>query len=313
MGTVPERSIPSMASQMQSMKIKDKAEKSAMIRIGVLIDSIVNSQRGLANAGARQNRRSAATNAKRPALVFGETENVFNGASVTIDPIRSAAGLSNYEIQIDNDPRFSDPTTKVAFNKNIIFKGLLPGTTYYIRVRALTKGGQVGPWSSLDPVITTVRQGASTADFDGTLVDNDGPSKTLTFNYASESLFAASNLGLTNFSEGGGGPELGPVHWAGIDVLGILSSPTLPFGFQTIDQEKLETIPLTTDTSGVTYNFTLGQMLRYWPILMYILYNPTTDPEVLEYTQQSASPFDFTLPLNMVFASTGSPSVFIKF
>jgi len=323
MGTLPERSIPSMASYIQGIKIKDKSEKALMVRVGVLMDSIVNAQRGLSNAGAKLNRRSQAINGKRPPKIVGSTENVFNGASVIIDPIASASSLSNYEIQIDSDPNFSDPTTKVVFNKNVVFKGLLPGTTYNIRVRALTKSGQSGPWSLFDPVVTTVSDGLTSADFTGSIYGETPEVHTFTFNYFSEAISASTNGGRTVLLEGdGGGGEEDPHNsWLNEPVanrravLASWTSEILDTYSASILQTMQFTSPLlTTDTSNVTWTNQIGEMIRYWPLVFFdIIGFEQYASLVYSATGGLISP---TIPWDEVFTVTGgttAPTVIIKF
>ena len=132
MGTVPRSSIPSIAAEMQGLRIPDKAEKALMVRVGVLIDAIVEAQRGLGNPG-QGNRRKNVNNLKKPKALVGETENLFNAASITLTPSNSSANMSHQEVQIDTDPAFSDPTQKQVFANNTTFKGLVDGTVYNIR------------------------------------------------------------------------------------------------------------------------------------------------------------------------------------
>jgi len=276
MGALPSRSNPSMASYMHGMKIQDKSEKGLMVRIGTLIDAVTNVQRGHANAASGLNRRSLAINGKRPPRVAAVTENVFNGAAVTIDPIQTAAGLSNYEIQIDSDPNFSNPTTKIAFNKNVIFKGLERGITYNLRARGLTKGGSAGPWTNLDPVVTTPSAGETTADFDGTLGDEGRISKDFNFVYHSEQLFCMTNFGLEWVAAGGFIDDSGEIEWTG-DIANwtvILRDNYIATQAGTNLFSGTLTAPdLTEDTSGVTYADRFGEIIRYWPIMIFPLFD----------------------------------------
>ena len=326
MGTLPSRSTPSMASHMQGMKIKDRSEKGLMVRLGTLIDAVQNAQRGHANAGAGLDRRSIALNGKRPPLVYGETENVFNGASVTIDPIRSAAGLSTYEIQIDEDPNFSNPTTKVAFNKNIIFKGLTRGVTYNLRVRGITKGGQAGPWNILDPVLTTVSAGETTADIDGYVENEIRSSKDFNFIYSNEKVFAIASFGLTNADNtalpvGDEGAQDWGTFTVTINALenGVDTVPSAIYA-----DRYLVSPALTEDTSGVDYSLDelalQGQVIRYWPIMMFPVFNmndflDVLDPGALNYPNPYPVPFllSFGTTLDNWPVFQEPPAVWIKF
>lgn len=193
----PRSSIPSMASKMAGLRIEDKTEKALMVRIGVLIDAIVSAQRGSSNAAGGVNRKANVNNLKKPKLLLGSTENIFNGAAVSIDPSDSAANLSHYEVQIDSDPNFSDPTSKETFTTNTTFKGLTQDTEYSIRVRPVTKDGQIGDWALLDIVTTTGE--TTVADIDGDSLGATVLSKSFEFTNSAQDIFAASNGGIYFF------------------------------------------------------------------------------------------------------------------
>ena len=192
MGTVPRSSVPSVASQMQGLPVKDKTEKGLMVRVGVLIDAIVDAQRGLANSG-QGNRRADINNLKKPKPVTGRTENLFNAASVNLDPSTSSANLSHQEVQVDTDPGFSNPVEKKVFANNTTFKGLLESSVYNVRARLVTKDGQISPWALLDPVVTT--SSTSTADLDGDSLNATAESKSFTISTAAQEFFCATALG----------------------------------------------------------------------------------------------------------------------
>ena len=321
MGSLPSRSTPSMTSYMQGMKIKDKSEKGLLVRIGTLIDAVQNVQRGHANAAAGLDRRSIAINGKRPPKVVATTENVFNGASVTIDPIQTAAGLSSYEIQIDLDPNFSDPETKVAFNKNIIFKGLARGETYNLRARGITKNGQAGPWTVLDPVTTTPSTEETTADFDGYLENEGRASKTFNFIYQNERIFTMANFGLQEYADGGfTGGEGGSETWTQATCSSSLSDDVVSPYFGTPFHMRILLTPgLTEDTSGVNYALTYGEVIRYWPIMMFPAFDVTTflervDPYALNLQQPYPVPYDSILTVTTTQSPEADPPVtWIKF
>jgi hypothetical protein len=194
MAVIPKRSIPSMATEMQGLRVKDKTEKALMVRIGVLIDAVVAAQRGIANAG-QGGRRVNINNLNKPKTLIGSTENLFNAISVTLEPTSSANTQSHQEIQIDTADNFSNPTTKKVFANNTTFKGLIDSTTYNIRARVVTKDGQISPWALLDPVTTT--SSTSEADIYGTSLNATAISKTFTLSSASQEFFCASALGFT--------------------------------------------------------------------------------------------------------------------
>lgn len=194
MGTVPRSSIPSMAKRMQNLKVDNKDQKGLLVRIGTLIDAIVASQRGTANAPGSLQRKANVNNLNKPNPLDGSTENIFNGASVKIEPTSSAANLSHYEAQIDSDPNFSSPTSKEIFTTSTTFKGLDTATEYHIRIRPITKNGQIGDWALLDSILTTGQ--TSGADFDGTSLGASAVSKTFTFSGTTQDMFNATSGGL---------------------------------------------------------------------------------------------------------------------
>lgn len=311
MGTVPTRSIPSIGSYLQGLKIKDKSEKALMVRLGTLLDAVINSQRGLANAGTKMSRRSQAINAKRPAKIVGATENVFNGVAVTIDPVKSTTGLATYEIQIDSNRNFSDPTTKEVFSTNVVFKGLTAGAIYYIRARVITKEGQAGPWALFDSVTTTPSAGLTSADFTGSLYGETPEVHTFNFVYFSESIFAGTNFGLYEFQEGHDSGDTDT--WSGADVDAEFNSARFTALSQNIERQILISPLLTTDTSNVTWTNKIGEIIRYWPIALFPLFNLNIYVDDVGF--QTNYPYP-TIPYTEVFSLVGgttSPTSIVKF
>ena len=204
MARVPLKSIPSIAQTMQSLRIEDKTEKGLLVRIGVLIDAIVEAQRGLANPG-QGSRRANVNNLKKPNRLTGSTENLFNAVSVNINPSNSAANLSHHEVQIDSNENFRDPTQKNVFGTSTTFKGLLEGGLYNIRIRPVTKDGQVGDWTILDPVSTT--ESTTVADLDGAKLGEVAVSKNFTIGDATQEVFCSSALGFQYIDTGNGGED----------------------------------------------------------------------------------------------------------
>jgi len=193
---VPRNSIPSMAAKMQSLRVDDKAEKALLVRIGTLIDTIVEAQRGSANAPGSIPRKANVNNLKKPKPLTGASENIFNGASVSIDASSSAVNLSHYEAQIDSNSNFNAPTTKEVFTTGTTFKGLATSTQYHIRIRPVTKNGQVGEWAILDSILTTGQ--TEGADFDGDNLGSVVLSKTFTFSSSTQDIFCAAAVGAIN-------------------------------------------------------------------------------------------------------------------
>lgn len=269
MATVPRGSIPSMSSQFQSMKVDNRSEKALMVRIGTLIDAIVEAQRGLANPGAGS-RRSNVDNLKKPRLLTGNTENLFNAVAVNLDPSSSAANMSHQEVQIDTNIGFSNPTQKQVFANNATFKGLVDGTVYNVRARPVMKNGQVGDWAILDQVATT--SSTSSADLDGDKLGATVESKVFTISRSSQQFFCGAALGFLSVTE-------------------TVTVPPIPSGGTTPTQTKvkdrigdsgtytdIETITLPgVAISAITATDGLSsmQVKRSNPILFFTLITPT--------------------------------------
>lgn len=198
MAQVPASSIPSMAQKFQGLRMENTQEKALMVRIGTLIDAIVEAQRGSSNAAGGISRKANVNNLKKPKLLTGATENIFNGAQVNIDVSNSAANLSHYEAQIDSDPNFSDPTNREVFTSGTTFKGLTADTEYSIRIRPVTKDGQIGDWATLDTILTTGSTVA--ADIDGDSLGATVLSKSFSFDTGAQDMFCGSNGGIRTFS-----------------------------------------------------------------------------------------------------------------
>ena len=198
MRTVARNSIPSMASKMQSLRVDDPAEKALLVRLGTLIDAIVEAQRGLANPG-EGTRRANTNNLKKAKKVTGATENLFNAVSVNLSPTTTSANLSHQEVQLDSDPAFSAPTQKQVFANSTTFKGLVEGRTYNVRARLVTKNGQVSDWAILDAVTTT--KSTSVADLDGDKLGATVESKEFTVSNSSQQFFCGSALGFSAITE----------------------------------------------------------------------------------------------------------------
>jgi hypothetical protein len=191
-------SISSIAQRMQRLRISDPSEKGLLVRIGTLVDAIVTSQRGSSNAPGSIQRKANVNNLKKPQPLTGSTENIFNGASVTIDPTNSSVNLSHYEVQVDSDPHFANPTIKEVFTTGTVLKGLDQGTTYNLRIRPITKNGQIGDWAILNPVTTT--PASVSADFDGANLGEADVSKSFTFTNSAQQVYCGSNLGAQLFA-----------------------------------------------------------------------------------------------------------------
>lgn len=254
--TLPRSSIPSVAKYMSGLKVQDRAEKQLMVRIGTLIDAIVAAQRGSNNAGSNLDRKALQTNLSTPPRVTGSTQNIFNGISVNLDPVTDPSNLSHYEVQIDTDNTFSDPTTKIAFNTDMTFKGLTSETDYFVRARALSKNGIVSDWLDLDSIRTGATPGINTSSIDGTLDGEQGVSEVFHFNSDAEDVFVVSNFGLRQ-QEGD--------FYLSVTMDGAI-------------QEKLILEGPELSTAPITYADETMTLIRYWPMAFFTLIEPADAP-----------------------------------
>lgn len=190
--------ISSVARRMMQIRMEDKSEKGLLVRIGTLVDAIVSAQRGSSNAPGSIQRKANIDNLKKPKPLTGSTENIFNGASIHIEPTDSSVNLSHYEVQVDSDPHFSNPAIKEIFTTGTTFKGLTNSTTYNIRIRPITKNGQIGDWADLDSITTTTAN--VSADFDGKNLGAQDISKSFTFNSSAQEVFCGTNTGPQSFT-----------------------------------------------------------------------------------------------------------------
>jgi len=277
---LPKSSIPSFASYMSSMKMNDPTEKALMVRIGALIDAIVASQRGSANAGSTLSRRSQVISRRTPPLVTATTENILNGVSVSIDPLSRASDLSNYEVQLDSDPDFKNPTIKMPFNVNTTFKGLTAETIYYLRARALTKTGVVGPWSNLDSITTTASTSENNSAIDGTLAGISQESIDFSFNSNAEDMFVTTNFGLIQDT------SLGVVNFPNNNPS---TSFYLTLYMDTEPQEKITLEGIPASDESFVYDTVSVSQIKYWPLCFFTLIEPADAPSTHTFSVKDAN------------------------
>lgn len=172
---VPSNSIASMAQHFGKMAIPNTSEKALLIRIGTLIDALIQTQRGLSNVGAVTRRKFEN---RANVAVTGTAANVFGAAQVCITPTDSD-NLSHYEIQYDTDSNYSAPTSIDTFGTEVNIKGLTAGTTYSLRVRPVNKIGEVGAWTNLGDVAIAAPPEA--IDGDGNAFLSNAESKSFAF------------------------------------------------------------------------------------------------------------------------------------
>ena len=195
MRTTDRNSIPSMSAKMQGLRISDPSEKALMVRLGTLIDAIVEAQRGKANPGEGI-RRANINNLKKAKKATGTTENLFNAVSVKLNSTTTSSNLSHQEVQIALSPSFNDPIQKQVFSNSAVFKGLVENGTYSVRARLVTKDGQVNDWAVLDSVRTS--PGTVAADLDGTYLGTIAESKQFTIVNSGKQFFCSSSFGFTS-------------------------------------------------------------------------------------------------------------------
>lgn len=145
---LPQNAISSMATYFRSLNGVSSDEKGLLIRMGVLIDAIVESERGLSNIGSAQ-KRELDQSQETPE---GEATNVLRSIQVNLDPTDSK-NLSHYEVELDTDSNFSDPDAFQSFKTDLNIKGLTPDQNYNVRVRTVTKDGLASLWASLGSVL----------------------------------------------------------------------------------------------------------------------------------------------------------------
>lgn len=292
--------INSMAVKMMGLRIDDKTEKGLLVRIGTLIDAIVTAQRGQSNAAGSLSRKANVTNLKKPLPLTGSTQNIFNGASVTINPTDTAGNLSHYEAQISDDPNFSDPTAKEIFTTGTTFKGLISATTYHIRIRPITKNGQIGDWALLDSITTTGQ--TIDADFDGTFGGGTATSKTFTFSSTAQDMFNASALGLRYIQ------VFDPNAPPGVSPIRALAADTeMAVRARRINSLAVATVMETVDYPGVdaTENPVMSNGGGTFSDMVLVRYNPIIFFNLMQADTADTLPADYTFDVQVNIANAG--------
>jgi hypothetical protein len=297
--------INSMAQRMMGLRVQDKTEKGLLVRIGTLIDALVTAQRGQSNAANSLSRKANVANLKKPNPLTGSTQNIFNGASVSITPTDTSGNLSHYEAQISDDPNFSAPTSKEIFTTNTTFKGLVSATTYHIRIRPITKNGQIGDWAQLDSVTTTGQ--TSGADFDGTFGGVNAVSKTFTFESSAQDIFNVAAGGLRTIlvfptdPKTGGPSGFNDATAAMTDIsyrdrrIDIASVATV---VETIDFPGVAATPSGIPTGGPDPNAHYADMnlTRYNPLIFF---------DLMQADPNASFPVDYTFDVQVNIANAG--------
>jgi hypothetical protein len=188
---LPQNAIPSMATYFQSLNGLETEEKALMIRMGVLIDAIVESERGMSNIGSAERRELDAAQ-KTPE---GEVNNVLRSVQINLDPTDSK-NLSHYEVQTDTDSNFSDPTSFQSFKTDLNIKGLTTDQNYSVRVRSITKAGLVSLWNTLGTVLVT----AFRAILQSTAKGTSASSGTMNFPASGLELWSGGLFFVDNFA-----------------------------------------------------------------------------------------------------------------
>ena len=86
------------------------------------------------------------------------TELEFREIRVSFEPPKGIKNLLFYEYQISGTENFFNFDQFVSPEPNYVFPALNDGTTYYIRMRVVTKDGEVGPWSDTEGLTTPLAQ-----------------------------------------------------------------------------------------------------------------------------------------------------------
>ena len=266
--TLPKSSTPSTAKYMSSLQFSDTTEKALMVRIGTLVDAIIAAQRGNNNAGATLNRQVVgADNRNTPPSPTGTAQNIFNGVAVSLNPVTDPSTLSHYEVQIDSNNQFNDPTTKTAFNTDMTFKGLTAETNYNLRCRSISKDGFASDWFSLGQVTTGASPGGNTSAIDGTVAEVQRTSITFTFNNDAEDMFVSSNFGQES-SDG--------ITNSGEFYLQVFQDAAL--------QETLTLEGYDVASDPFTYDSTAINHTRHWPLAFFTLIEPADSPSTHNFS-----------------------------
>lgn len=189
---IPANSIPSLAKYFSSIRGVPTEERALLQRIGVLIDAIVESERGSSNIGGVRKRALDESMDE----VDGTVSDVLRSAQIDMDTVDSK-NLSHYEVQLDTDPNFSDPTDYESFGANLNIKGLTPDQNYTVRARQVTKDGLSSAWKELGDILVT----ALTVILEATERGNAAESAPITLESSLEVLSGGAHTGIETDNE----------------------------------------------------------------------------------------------------------------
>lgn len=82
----------------------------------------------------------------------------FREVRIQFETPKGIKNLLFYEYQVSSTENFFNFDQFVSPETNYVFPALNDGTTYYFRIRVVTKDGEVGPWSDVESATTPLAQ-----------------------------------------------------------------------------------------------------------------------------------------------------------
>lgn len=157
--------LSSIAAKLHSIQGLRREEKGLLVRIGNLIDSSVVAQRGLSNPKV-----TSGSKVSGAIPVPGEltTRLLTDGVALTWNAV-DFSFFEGYEVQWDSTTTFSSPQSRITTLRNLAIRDT-SATDLHIRVRTISRNGQVSEWSATTTV--PVGQGVYDEDQDHILPEN---------------------------------------------------------------------------------------------------------------------------------------------
>lgn len=149
---------PSFKAKLNQITGLAPEEKALVVRIGNLIDFLSFSQRQESNPKGRSRKVSPKVPVPQDVTATG----IAGGVILEWSPV-DMSELSFYEIQVDNDSVFSDPSTFENIDTRFVLKRDIT-ENLFLRVRTITKRGLASRFSTSASV--TVEGATITIDFD---------------------------------------------------------------------------------------------------------------------------------------------------
>jgi hypothetical protein len=141
--------LPSIAANIRAITGMATDEKAHLVRIGNLVDSLLLSERNLANPGETEGR---ALSAKVPKPENLEATVIVGGVDVTWDAV-DFSRFAQYEVHHDESTLFANPVVLDAFTNKITIKGFTT-LTRAIRVRTVSRAGEASEFASTGALST---------------------------------------------------------------------------------------------------------------------------------------------------------------